>query len=80
MQYVSKYSAIFQFWSLMNGNFFEKISQFSKRFPEIFQLIQHRKTIIFVPKLVLNQYMDQSYSWGTDPKGGGVPTTQNRLF
>ena len=45
----------------MSGNFFEKFPKISKKFPEIFSTFSKpKKTIIFVTKLVQNDYIDQN--------------------
>ena len=51
----------FQNLQLYVRQFFGKFPKFSKKFPDISQLFQNRKkTIIFVTKLVQNDYIDQN--------------------
>ena len=52
------YYQIFKIWSFMPLNFFRKISQ---KISEIFSTFSKSKqTVIFVPKLVQNHYIDQN--------------------
>ena len=45
----------------MSGNFFRKISQNCQKFPDIFStFLKEKRTIVFVIKLVQNDYIDQN--------------------
>ena len=55
------FKKILEIWSFMSGNFFENFSRISEKISEIFSTFsKSKKTIIFVTKLVRNEYIDQN--------------------
>ena len=61
LHFKKEFSKIFKIWSFMYGHFFRKIPQNFQKFPEIFSTFSKlKKTIVFVTKLVQNDYIDQN--------------------
>ena len=59
--FINRFSKIFKIWSFMSGNFFEKFSKICKNFPVILStFLKSKKAIIFVTKVVQNDYIDQT--------------------